>query len=57
VGVRPLRKVQRAYHRAQADRLAGAIMRSLEAEGEAGVDARLNMYVRRYNHLTRLDNA
>lgn len=51
----PLRKVQRKYHRAQADRLAGQIMRNLSDTPE-DVEGREALYVRRYRHFDRLDS-
>lgn len=50
-----VRKAQRKYHRAQADRLAGQLLRSLHAEPD-NVDGRDPMWARRYHHLERLDN-
>lgn len=49
--------VRRRYHRAQADRLAGRIIRSLEQTGEteAGLDEREPMWAERYHHLAKLE--
>jgi hypothetical protein len=48
------RRAQQKYHRAQADRLAGEIMRNLNSTPE-DVEGRESLYVRRYRHLDRLD--
>lgn len=50
----PARRTQQKYHRAQADRLAGQIMRNLNHTPE-DVEGRESLYVRRYRHLDRLD--
>jgi hypothetical protein len=50
----PLRRAQRKYHRAQADRLAGQILRNLHDTPE-DVEGRDALYVRRYRHFDRLD--
>lgn len=51
---RSLRKVQRKYHRAAADRLAGQLLRSYHDTPD-DVEGREQLYVRRYRHFDRMD--